>query len=258
MLPTNLKNPNWDQLATIPGLAPVLDPRDKTGTKNALMDRMHWLALKSRIKPAEQLLDFGCGVGRFAQRIRQTGSQYTGVDRSLEMVRSAVRNTNGMGTKFAQFDGLHLPFPDAYFTVCICCFVLQYHSKTSSANTMLQEMHRVLKPGGRLLLLEQVSRSGQKSETVAVSSTEEDFRSQILDLFEVKNVLRVRASYPTRIARPLLNGGPWMRKTLPVVAKLESLAIQSMGPKRISKLPYYDVLFETVKRPTAASARQAG
>ena len=61
---------NWDHDATLPGLQPVIDPRDHSGVKNELIHETHLRGLRLAIRPPVgrhrygTTLDFGCGIGR--------------------------------------------------------------------------------------------------------------------------------------------------------------------------------------------------
>src|SRR5665647_93730 len=104
----------------------VIDPADDKGLKNRLIDQIQWKMLKSALKKSNHLLDFGCGNGRFAQRLARMGIDYTGIDISANMIKTAIERNPQTGLKFVHYDGLAMPFPDKNFDTCISCGVYQY------------------------------------------------------------------------------------------------------------------------------------
>jgi SAM-dependent methyltransferase len=87
-----------------------------------------------------EVLDVGCG--RKPYRHLVAASRYVGVD-----IDSPV--TRALGAADLFYDGSRLPFPDASFDAVLCSQVLE-HVFTPEA--FLAEIHRVLRPGGVLLL----------------------------------------------------------------------------------------------------------
>lgn len=112
-----------------------------------------WVA---RHLPADraQVLDVGCGAGHLAFALAPHVRRVTALDPSpgmLATVRQAAqaRGLNGIDTVQGQADAL--PFDDARF----CAVATRYSAHHWAAlEASLQEMHRVLKPGGWLLLID--------------------------------------------------------------------------------------------------------
>lgn len=103
--------------------------------------------------PDDRLLDVGCGGGVLLRDALATGATAAGVDHSYEMVRLA-RETNaeavvGGRLEVVQADAASLPFPDESFTKVSMVIVLLFLPDPVAA---LREVHRVLRPGGRLAL----------------------------------------------------------------------------------------------------------
>jgi demethylmenaquinone methyltransferase/2-methoxy-6-polyprenyl-1,4-benzoquinol methylase len=106
------------------------------------------------------VLDLCCGTGDIAQRF--TGN-VVGVDFTAEMLqvaqtrcsREPARGQNppraGSRLQFIQADALHLPFPDASFDVATVGYGLR---NLAGLEAGLREIHRVLRPGGKLLSLD--------------------------------------------------------------------------------------------------------
>ena len=101
-------------------------------------------------------LDVACGTGisTFALIEKAGGEgEFHGMDLSKGMLEVARRNAEVKGltnVRFAEGDAENLDYPDAMFDVVICNMSFQFIPNKQRA---LNEMHRVLKPGGRLALL---------------------------------------------------------------------------------------------------------
>jgi len=106
----------------------------------------------------DRVLDVGCGTGRlamtFAGRVAPTGS-VAGIDPAPEMIKRATSRAGkqqvpaAFQVAFAQ----RLPFPNATFDAVACTLAL-HHVAEDDQQSAVQEMHRVLKPDGRLLIAE--------------------------------------------------------------------------------------------------------
>lgn len=97
---------------------------------------------------ARRVLDVGCGTGEAASWVPD--AWYVGVDRSV--VRLRVGRRRG-GRSLAAADLARLPFADAAFDRVVCVRTL-HHLPKGALPAALNEMARVLEPGGRMALLE--------------------------------------------------------------------------------------------------------
>ena len=104
------------------------------------------------LRPGQRLIDVACGTGivaRHAAAILGRSGSIVGVDlneRMLEVAREHAPS-NGAAISWMQGDAERLPCPDADFDVVLCQQGLQYVPDKRAA---LREMHRTLRPGGRL------------------------------------------------------------------------------------------------------------
>lgn len=104
-------------------------------------------------RPGERVLDVGCGPGFYVadalERIGPDG-HVTGVDASPAMLEATRRRVEGhANVTLAEGDATALPLADATVDCALCVQVLEYVPDVPAA---LAEMHRVLRPGGRLVL----------------------------------------------------------------------------------------------------------
>lgn len=102
----------------------------------------------------EELLDAGCGTGRFLDYIRERGhdGQLVGLDQSAAMV-ARVRE---LGLDAVEGDVQHLPFDAGSFDRVVARHMLYHVPDIALA---LDEFRRVLRPGGRLLVTTNSERS---------------------------------------------------------------------------------------------------
>jgi arsenite methyltransferase len=109
------------------------------------------------LQPGEDVLDIGSGPGLLAAEIAaDVGAQGSvhGVDPSESMLAIAARRerrADSAPLTFAAGDAYALPFPDGSFDAAVSTQVFEYLPDVPGA---LAEAHRVLRPGGRLLILD--------------------------------------------------------------------------------------------------------
>jgi len=102
------------------------------------------------LRPGQRVLDIACGTGivaRHAASILGPQGSIVGIDLNSKMLDLARENapTSGAPMEWTEGDATSLPCPDADFDVVLCQQGLQFFPNKIGA---LQEMHRVLKPGG--------------------------------------------------------------------------------------------------------------
>ncbi|MFH1140639.1 MAG: class I SAM-dependent methyltransferase [Chloroflexota bacterium] len=96
------------------------------------------------------VLDVGCGSGALLEACSKLGARPVGVDSSLSIhaTRDSLSAMRG-GIPFVRGDGCELPFVKGSFDVVVSIGVLEHVSRPRA---LVEEMARVLKPGGTLLL----------------------------------------------------------------------------------------------------------
>jgi ubiquinone/menaquinone biosynthesis C-methylase UbiE len=125
------------------------------GREGAVRERIVEIA---RVAPGEAVLDVGCGTGTLAlvakRRVGPTGT-VRGVDASPEMLARARRKTAkaGVDVGFNVARAESLPFPDASLDVVLATLML-HHLPAATRERFASEVHRVLRPGGRVLAVD--------------------------------------------------------------------------------------------------------
>jgi SAM-dependent methyltransferase len=146
--------PDGTQLA--PGSKPWFDEIDRRFLDTAYYARGNGAPfgryLTPEIAAGRRVLEVGCGMGTHAAMLIRAGAAYTGVDlteRAIEMTRRRLE-VFALEGEVQQADAERLPFEDANFD-SVWSWGVIHHS--SSFDRCFAEIERVLKPGGRLMLM---------------------------------------------------------------------------------------------------------
>ena len=104
-------------------------------------------ALKPR--NPRRILDVGCGHGWTLAGLKDLGADLVGIDTDPEVLASARATYPFL--EIVESPGGPLPFPDGSFDAVICSDVIEHVGDENKA-PLLREIHRVLEPGGTLVL----------------------------------------------------------------------------------------------------------
>jgi demethylmenaquinone methyltransferase / 2-methoxy-6-polyprenyl-1,4-benzoquinol methylase len=110
--------------------------------------------LLAGLPAAPRVLDVATGTGDLARAIRRRageGARVVGLDFTRPMLERAHQKFPDAAHRWIEADGLALPCADAAFDACSIAFGLRNMADKPAA---LREMRRVLRPGGRLAVLE--------------------------------------------------------------------------------------------------------
>ena len=101
----------------------------------------------------EAVLDVPCGTGELERRLIEKWPDLciTGVDLSTGMLAQAKAKDEANRVRWFEADVAELPLPDQSFDCVICANSFHYFR---APNEALAEMRRVLRPGGRLILVD--------------------------------------------------------------------------------------------------------
>jgi ubiquinone/menaquinone biosynthesis C-methylase UbiE len=110
---------------------------------------------RATIAPGEVVLDLGCGTGTLALMAHadQPAADYTGLDADpaiLKRARAKARAAHAAVT-FDEGFATNLPYADAHFDVVLSTLVFHHLDDVAKCRAA-EEVRRVLRPGGRLIL----------------------------------------------------------------------------------------------------------
>ena len=106
------------------------------------------------LQPGLEVLDLACGHGRIAHRLAQRGARVAGLDSTalfLDRAR-AQASASGLEIAYVEADMRSLPWPDQSFDRVVSWFTSFGYFADDENRQVLAEAHRVLRPGGRLLI----------------------------------------------------------------------------------------------------------
>ena len=129
-------------------IAPVYDLMNRAMTAG-LDGRWRRITAESVVKPGDAVLDACCGTGDLGIAAARAGGHVTGLDFSERMIERARRKAPQI--EWMNGDMLALPFADATFDAATDGFGVR---NVDDLERALLELRRVLRPGGRLGILE--------------------------------------------------------------------------------------------------------
>jgi demethylmenaquinone methyltransferase/2-methoxy-6-polyprenyl-1,4-benzoquinol methylase len=130
----------------IAGNYDLINDLQSFGLHRAWKRRLAFLAAAGN---GARVLDLCCGTGDMGRLLSAGGARVVGCDFTREMLAAAPPANRGQS--FVQGDALHLPFKSGSFDVATIAYGLR---NLASFEQGLVEMRRILKPGGRLLILD--------------------------------------------------------------------------------------------------------
>lgn len=131
----------------------IYDRQDSCATflNQRMGQALAWLD-GSDLKEDSRILDAGCGAGRLAREVARRGYSVFGMDYSYGMIERANNICNHEDkhrVELLQGDVESIPFGDSSFDLIVCLGVITY---LNSEDNALDELVRVLRPGGTLIL----------------------------------------------------------------------------------------------------------
>lgn len=144
-----------------------------------LYDAIVWFALRGRerqlrqrllalsgVRPGESLLDVGCGTGTLAILAKETvgrSGTVCAVDASAQMLARARSKAvrAGVEIRFENAAAQSLPFSDSSFDLALGTMML-HHLGRAARRELAAELRRVVRPGGRVLLVDFAGREARR------------------------------------------------------------------------------------------------
>ncbi|MBV8989740.1 MAG: methyltransferase domain-containing protein [Solirubrobacterales bacterium] len=160
-----------------PGLAPIYERVWRplalrsffAGPSTAHEERLTLKLLE--LRPGDAVLDVCCGPGNTTRRLLPAlgaDGLAVGLDAAPSMLGQAVRDTNDQRVTYVRADAEQLPFRDCSFNAITCHAALYMIERPVTA---INEMARVLAPGGRIVLLTSCQRGPLPLRLAATMAT---------------------------------------------------------------------------------------
>jgi 2-polyprenyl-3-methyl-5-hydroxy-6-metoxy-1,4-benzoquinol methylase len=193
----------------------------------------------------QAVLDYGCGGGENALLLASRGARVTGIDISPELIEIAKRRLeiNGLSAEFHAISGYNTGLRDASVDVVFCMAIL-HHLDLELAR---QEVLRVLRPGGLLIVQEPVRDSRAYALLRRLvpysahdnSDYERPLKREEIDAFaegllcearrrfKLPFVPLARMAWP-RLLGPVLRIDRWMLEKVPALGHLATVEVRKL------------------------------
>jgi demethylmenaquinone methyltransferase / 2-methoxy-6-polyprenyl-1,4-benzoquinol methylase len=129
-------------------IAPVYDVMNRVMTAG-LDQRWRRATARAVVRPGDAVLDAACGTGDLAVACAREGGRVTGLDFAERMLERARRKAPEL--EWVQGDMLDLPFAEGTFDAATVGFGVR---NVADLELGIRELHRVLRPRGRVAILE--------------------------------------------------------------------------------------------------------
>lgn len=235
----------WQRMAELDPDCAVIDPTDRVGHKNRYICRIRDDAFFSalRCKPLEsKVLDFGCGTGGSTASLIKLGFNVKGVDIAPALLEHAIRRCPQ--AEFFLANSEAIPLEDGSVDAAVTYVVLSYIVDNEALIATLKEMYRVLKPGGRLVLIEQTRRRQRIVEQgLKIQRSLDEWQHMISTAgFINENYTILR--HGRFLTTPLIKLGMISEYCWPLLMRLEKTIARRIG---VFPGDYAEVLFEATK-----------
>lgn len=215
-------------------------------------------------------LDVGCGTGGMLQALAGSGT-WVGADaQPLALAYSRKRGV----TRLAGASVVELPFRSASFDACLCLDVL-YHRAVASDAAALAECHRVLRPGGLLVVTDSAFAWLRSPHDDAVHGHRRYTRAELTQAIRAAGLTLLFASYAYCLVFPAVAGVRlWRRRpagggsataeargsdVFPLPGALNgALGLVQAGERallRLTRLPFGSSVVCVARKPAPAASR---
>ncbi len=235
----------WQKMAAVDPDMAVIDPNDHAGYKNSYICQIRDLAFAralSGIPLQSPVLDFGCGTGSSTKALIQLGYTVKGVDIAPGLLEHAKKRCPE--AEFQLSNGDLIPAEHDSMAAVVTYGVLIYLVTPELVQTTLAQMHRVLRAGGKLILIEQVRRQTVVvEEGLKIQRSITDWKQLLSDagFQQIQHQILRHGRFPTT---PLIKLGLLPANSWPLLIRLEQQIAHRFG---VFPGDYADVLFEAIK-----------
>jgi ubiquinone/menaquinone biosynthesis C-methylase UbiE len=165
------------------------------------------------LQRSDRVLDLGCGTGWASRRLARVAGEVVGLDVADEMLRRAEQASSGFGNiRYVWGSAEKIPAPDNHFTKVLSVESFYYYADQGKA---LDELRRVLAPGGKLFILINLYKDNHYSLRwvselkVPVQALSEAEYLALLERHGFKNAQARRI--PDRSPSPDVYSGKWFK-----------------------------------------------
>jgi len=165
------------------------------------------------LQPSDRVLDLGCGTGWASRRLARVAAEVVGLDVADEMLRRAEQaSAEFRNIQYVWGSAEKIPAPDNHFTKVLSVESFYYYADQGKA---LDELRRVLAPGGRLFILINLYKDNHYSLRwvselkVPVQALSQAEYLALLERHGFKNVQARRI--PDRSPSPDVYSGKWFK-----------------------------------------------
>lgn len=120
------------------------------------------------------ILDAGCGTGKFLKVLEKNANQYIGIDLSNNQLTKSKEKSNNENSKFICSNLSEISLEDYSVDLIVCSWVLGTITNIDERNSALNELKRVLKNNGTIILIE----NAENSEFETIRGRDKNNRTQ--------------------------------------------------------------------------------
>lgn len=133
------------------------------------------------------ILDAGCGTGKYLKLLETNGKKYIGVDLSIDQLEKAKTKSNKNTSEFICSNLSNLRVKDKSVDLVVSSWVLGTITNLDERNKCLNELKRVLKDNGIIILIE----NAENSEFEKLRGRTKDFRTRDYNNWILSNGFKV-------------------------------------------------------------------
>ncbi len=172
-------------------------------------------------RKGEHILDAGCGTGIFTAELLDAGSEVTGLELSIPMLKRAGQKSRGRPFHMVQGDMRNLPFPDCCFDKTVSVTAIEF---LEDARTAVADLFRVTRPGGMVVVASLNSLSPWAARRTAAAKEGHPIFTHVR--FRSPDEMRALAPFPATIKTAVhfqKNDSPLMAREIEITGQSRSL-----------------------------------